>query len=60
LDGRIEFLLLENPERKVWHTRLVELNGFCQAILTGTPAAGRGYRYLGERAYGAQVLPGRN
>jgi hypothetical protein len=51
LDGRIEFLLRHNPERKVWHTVLVERNGFIQAMLSGTPLEGRGYEYLGPRAY---------
>lgn len=51
LGGRVTFLLRRNPERKVWHTRLVELNGFIEAMLGGTAEAGRGYRYLGERAY---------
>jgi hypothetical protein len=50
-DGRIEFLLRENPERKIWHTVQVERNGFIHVMLTGTPAANQGYAYLGERAY---------
>jgi len=51
LDGRVEFQLRENPERKIWHTVLVERNGFIHALLAGTPAAGQGYEYLGPRAY---------
>ena len=51
LDGRVQFLLRENPERKVLHTRLVEWNGFIHAMLTGTAREEKGYRYLGPCAY---------
>jgi len=51
LDGRIQFLLKENPDRKILHTVQVERNGFIHAMLTGTPLEGRGYEYLGPRAY---------
>ncbi|WP_415910606.1 hypothetical protein [Oleiharenicola sp. Vm1] len=50
-DGRVVFQLRRNPEQAVWHTRLVELNGLIQAMQAGTPEEGRGYRYLGPRAY---------
>lgn len=50
-NSRIEFLLKENPDHKVLHTVQVELNGFIQSMLNGTPNEGRGYEYLGERAY---------
>ena len=51
LDGRIQFLLKPNPDRKILHTVQVERNGFIHAMLSGTPDEGRGYEYLGERAY---------
>ncbi|MSU51346.1 MAG: hypothetical protein EXS37_20040 [Opitutus sp.] len=51
LQGRVEFLLKENPEKAVLHTRQVELNGFIHAMLSGTELAGQGYTYLGARAY---------
>ena len=51
LDGRIEFLLKENPEHKIFHTVQVERNGFIHALLSGTSDAGKGYEYFGERAY---------
>lgn len=59
LGGRVTFLLKRNPEQKVWHTRQVELNGFIEAMLSGTPEAGRGYRYLAGRAYGEFIAPAR-
>jgi hypothetical protein len=51
LDGRIQFLLKENPERKILHTVQVERNGFIHAMVSGTAYEGKGYEYLGERAY---------
>ena len=51
LDGRIQFLLKENPGRKILHTVQVERNGFIHAMVSGTASAGRGYVYFGERAY---------
>ncbi len=51
LDGRIAFLLRENPEKAVLHTRLVERNGYLHALLTGTPAENRGYHFFGEPVY---------
>jgi hypothetical protein len=51
LDGRVKFLLKENPERAILHTRQVELNGFIHALLTGTELENKGYNYFGPRAY---------
>jgi len=56
-NGQIEFLLLENPEKKIFHTVQVERNGFIQAILSGTADAGKGYEYFGERAYTNWISP---
>jgi hypothetical protein len=49
--GRIEFLLTENPGRKILHTVQVERNGFIEAMVSGTTNEGRGFRYFGDRAY---------
>jgi hypothetical protein len=57
LEGRIQFLLRENPTRAIFHTRLVELNGFIHAILCGTGQEERGYEYLGPRAYSDWISP---
>ncbi len=51
LDGRLTFLLKENPDRKILHTVQVERNGFIECLLSGTPHEGSGYIYLGDRAY---------
>lgn len=57
LDGRIEFLMKENPGRKILHTVQVERNGFIQALLAGTAEEGKGYEYFGARAYAAWIEP---
>ena len=51
LDGRITFLLKDNPERKIYHTVQVERNGFIEAMVSGTANEGKGFTYFGERAY---------
>ena len=51
LGGRLQFLLKENPERKILHTVQVERNGFIHAMLSGTSREEDGYRYFGPRAY---------
>ena len=51
LNGRIEFLMKENPEHKIFHTVQVERNGFIHALVSGTADEGKGYEYFGERAY---------
>ncbi len=55
--GQVEFLLHENPGRKILHTVQVELNGFIQAMLSGTDLAGQGYTYFGSRAYTNWIQP---
>jgi hypothetical protein len=55
LNGRIQFILKENPERKIFHTQQVELNGFIHAMLCGTARENGGYVYFGQRAYGKWI-----
>ncbi len=57
-DGRIKFILKQNPLRIILHTVQVELNGFIQVILSGTPLEESGYTYYGPRAYSSLVQPG--
>lgn len=51
LNGQVQFILKENPERKIFHTVQVEKNGFIHSLLSGTPLESNGYEYFGERAY---------
>jgi hypothetical protein len=48
---RIAFFFKENPERKIFHTQQVELNGFIHSVLYGTKKENNGYEYFGPRAY---------
>ncbi|MGZ4965086.1 MAG: hypothetical protein ACXWC8_21230 [Limisphaerales bacterium] len=55
-DGRhVLMFLRENPEKKIWHTVQVELNGFIHALLAGTPEEGKGYEYLGKHVYDGYI-----
>ncbi len=51
LDGRVQFILKENPEKKIFHTVQVERNGFIHCMVSGTTNEGKGYEYFGARAY---------
>lgn len=51
LNGRIKFILKQNPTRAILHTVQVELNGFIHGLLTGTTKENQGYTYYGSRAY---------
>jgi len=51
LEGRITFLLKENPKHEIFHTVQVERNGFIESLLSGEPSEEDGYKYFGPRAY---------
>ncbi|MBS1626897.1 MAG: hypothetical protein JSR09_07375 [Bacteroidetes bacterium] len=51
LNNRINFLLIDNPEKKIFHTTQVERNGFIHSVLLGTQFENVGYNYWAERAY---------
>ena len=62
MNGRIKFILKQNPNKLILHTVQVELNGFIQGMVSGTLNEGIGYTYYGARAYtdlvqSATVLP---
>lgn len=48
---RIQFYSRKNPERKIYHTVLVERNGYIQSVLSGTKYEGDGYQFMGEKVY---------
>ncbi|HUS00466.1 MAG TPA: hypothetical protein VMY77_01995 [Chitinophagaceae bacterium] len=50
-DKRIQFFFKTNPEKKIFHTVQVELNGFIHSVLMGTKRESKRYAYFGERAY---------
>ena len=49
--GNIQFFFKTNPDRKIFHTVQVELNGFIHSIFCGTAYDSKKYSYYGERAY---------
>lgn len=51
LNGRVQFHLKENPNAEIFHTVLVERNGFIQSILSGTEYEAKNYKFWGERCY---------
>ena len=50
-NNQVAFFFKTNPERKIFHTQQVELNGFIHSILYGTKKENEGYEYFGQRAY---------
>jgi hypothetical protein len=50
-DERIQFFFKTNPDRKIFHTQQVELNGFIHSILCGTKLDSKNYQYYSTRAY---------
>lgn len=58
LDGRVKIILKHNPTQAILHTVQVELNGYIQTMLSGTPNEGVGYVYYGSRAYTLLVQTG--
>jgi hypothetical protein len=59
LGGRVQFILKENPEKKIFHTVQVERNGFIHSMVSGTTNEGKGYEYFGPRAYSKWIQPER-
>jgi hypothetical protein len=54
-DRRIQVILKTNPEKKIYHTLQVELNGFIHSILSGTLHEQKGYAYFGESIYARYI-----
>jgi len=51
VNGNIQFFFKTNPDRKIFHTVQVELNGFIHSILSGTAHDSKDYIYYSGRAY---------
>lgn len=47
----IQFFFKKNPDRGIYHTQQVELNGFIHSVFMGTRFENKGYSYYGSRAY---------
>ncbi len=57
LDGRINIQIKYNPQHLMWHTVLVEDNGFIHSLLCGTKYENKGYTFWGARAYSQYIQP---
>lgn len=55
LSGNIQFFFKPNPDRKIFHTTQVELNGFIHSVFCGTIHDSVKYEYYGMRAYSAFI-----
>jgi hypothetical protein len=53
--GQVQFFFKTNPDRKIFHTTQVELNGFIHSILCGTKQESKNYKYYDKRAYTALI-----
>ena len=51
LDGRVTFLLVENPGKAELHDQLLNNNGCLRALHTGTFAVAEGCRFFGDPVY---------
>jgi len=56
LNRRVQFHLKENPNEEIFHTVLVERNGFIQSILSGTEYESKNYQFWGERCYEKWIM----
>ncbi|MCZ4243771.1 hypothetical protein [Pedobacter punctiformis] len=50
------FILIKNPDGKIFHTVLVERNGFIHLIFSGTKLEENNYKFWQERAYTKYIL----
>jgi hypothetical protein len=49
--GNVRIWIKENPSGQIYHTILVERNGFIQTVLSGDKKEGAGYVFWGDRSY---------
>lgn len=54
-DEKIQFFFKTNPDRKIFHTVQVELNGFIHSVFCGTRYDSKKYKYYEARAYSALI-----
>ena len=52
MNNQILIILKKNPDREIFHTQQVELNGFIHSLLFDTEIEDYGYSYFEERCYG--------
>lgn len=52
---KVQFFFKTNPDRKIFHTVQVELNGFIHSVLCGTVYDSKKYKYYETRAYSSMI-----
>ena len=52
---QVHFYFKTNPDKNIFHTHQVELNGFIHSILLGTKKEEKGYKYFGARVYSSYI-----
>ncbi len=57
LDGRVDFILVDNPDDKILHTVLVEKNGYIHGLTSATPFEGRAGTFWGPVTYTKWIQP---
>ncbi len=50
-DRKIQFFFRKNPEREIYHTILVERNGYIHSLFAGGSLEEKDYVFMGEHAY---------
>ena len=53
---QISFCLIKNPEAKIYHTVLVEKNGFIELVFKSTRFQNQHYQFWADRAYQQYIL----
>lgn len=54
-NNRIQFFFKKNPDRGIYHTQQVELNGFIHSVFCGTKYESIFYKYYDKRAYSKHI-----
>jgi len=57
LDGRLDVIVVDNPQDKILHTVLVERNGFIHGLTFGTAQDERLGRFFGPATYAEWIQP---
>lgn len=51
LKGRLQISIKKNPNAEIFHTVLVERNGFIESVFFGTKFESKNYKFWSDRAY---------
>ncbi len=57
MNGRIDIIVLNNPNDKILHTVLVEKNGFIHSLTFATPYENQAGKFYGPSAYQEWIQP---